>query len=42
MPSDSESSDADFDNEEKGSEADMKEIMAMFARRFRKGEVSTG
>ena len=36
VPSESESSDTDSDSEEKGSEADMKEIMAMFARSFRK------
>ena len=38
VPSESESSDTDSDSEEKGSEADMKEIMAMFARSFRKGK----
>ena len=38
VPSESESSDTDSDSEEKGSEADMKEIMAMFSRSFRKGK----
>ena len=37
-PSESESSDTDSDIEEKGSEGDMKEIMVMFARSFRKGK----
>ena len=38
VPSESESSDTDSDSEEKGYEADMKEIMAMFSRSFRKGK----
>ena len=36
--SESESSDTDSDNEGKGSEADMKEVMTIFARSFRKGK----
>ena len=38
ISSESESSDTDSNSEEKGSEADIKEIMAMFARSFRKGK----
>ena len=42
VPYESESSDTDFDSEEKGSEADMKEIMAMFSRSSRKGSLTEG
>ena len=38
VPSESESSDTGSDSEVKGSEADMKEIMVMFSRSFRKGK----
>ena len=38
VPSKLEYSDTDSDNENEGSEADMKEVMAIFARSFKKGK----
>ena len=38
VPSDSKSSGEDSDNGEKESDADMKEIMTMFARSFKRGK----